>query len=90
MKQAGVLGVSVGTMKRWLTKYTLSNDIQRVEQGKYRKKEHKKIVRKLRNMRNVRFSKFALFAEIAEIAIDDKHHTGRDSGTSRTSNSSRR
>ena len=51
------------------------------------KKEPKKIVRKLRN---VRFSKFALFAEIAEIAIDDKHHTGRDSGTSRTSNSSRR
>ena len=57
------------------------------------KKEPKKIVRKLRNVRNVRFSKFALFAEIAEIAeiaIDDKHHTGRDSGTSRTSNSSRR
>ena len=51
------------------------------------KKEPKKIVRKLRN---VRFSKFALFAEIAEIAIADKHHTGRDSGTSRTSNSSRR
>lgn len=42
------------------------------------KKEPKKIVRKLRN---VRFSKFALFAEIA---IDDKDHTGRDSGTSRT------
>ena len=38
VKQAEVLGVSVGTMKRWLTKYTLSNDIQRVEQGKYRKK----------------------------------------------------
>ena len=54
------------------------------------KKEPKKIVRNLRNVRNVRFSKFALFAEIAEIAIDDKHHTGRDSGTSRTSNSSRR
>lgn len=54
------------------------------------KKEPKKIVRKLRNVRNVRFSKFALFAEIAEIAIADKHHTGRDSGTSRTSNSSRR
>ena len=54
------------------------------------KKEPKKRVRKLRNVRNVRFSKFALFAEIAEIAIDDKHHTGRDSGTSRTSNFSRR
>ena len=54
------------------------------------KKEPKKIVRKLRNVRNVRFSKFALFAEIAEIAIADKHHTGRDSGTSCTSNSSRR
>ena len=51
------------------------------------KKEPKKIVRKLRNVRNVRFSKFALFAEIA---VDDKHHTGKDSGTSRTSNSSRR
>jgi hypothetical protein len=38
VKQAEVLGVIVGTMKRWLTKYTLSNDIQRVEQGKYRKK----------------------------------------------------
>ena len=38
VKQAEVLGVSVGTMKRWLTKYTLSNDIQRVEKGKYRKK----------------------------------------------------
>ena len=38
IQQAEVLGVSVGTMKRWLTKYTLSNDIQRVEQGKYRKK----------------------------------------------------
>ena len=54
------------------------------------KKEPKKIVRKLRNVRNVRFSKFALFAEIAEIAVADKHHTGRDSGTSHTSNSSRR
>ena len=37
VKQAEVLGVSVDTMKRWLTKYTQSNDIQRVEQGKYRK-----------------------------------------------------
>ena len=37
MKQAEVLGISVDTMKRWLTKYTQSNDIQRVEQGKYRK-----------------------------------------------------
>ena len=54
------------------------------------KKEPKKIVRKLRNVRNVRFSKFALFAEIAEIAIADKHHTGRDSGTCRISNYSRR
>ena len=37
VKQAEVLGISVDTMKRWLTKYTQSNDIQRVEQGKYRK-----------------------------------------------------
>ena len=37
VKQAQVLGISVDTMKRWLTKYTQSNDIQRVEQGKYRK-----------------------------------------------------
>ena len=38
VKQAEVLGISVDTMKRWLTKYTQSNDIQRIEQGKYRKK----------------------------------------------------
>ena len=38
VKQAEVLGVALSTMERWLTKYTLSNDIQRVEQGKYRKK----------------------------------------------------
>lgn len=38
IEQAKVLGVSVDTMKRWLTKYTQSNDIQRIEQGKYRKK----------------------------------------------------
>ena len=37
VKQAEVLGISVDTMKRWLTKHTQSNDIQRVEQGKYRK-----------------------------------------------------
>ena len=37
VKQSQVLGISVDTMKRWLTKYTQSNDIQRVEQGKYRK-----------------------------------------------------
>ena len=37
VKQAEVLGISVDTMKRWLTKYSQSNDIQRVEQGKYRK-----------------------------------------------------
>ena len=37
VKQAEVLGISVDTMKRWLTKYTQSNDIQRVGQGKYRK-----------------------------------------------------
>ena len=38
VKQAEVLGVALSTMERWLTKYTLSNDIQRVEKGKYRKK----------------------------------------------------
>lgn len=38
VKQAEVLGISIDTMKRWLTKYTQSNDIQRIEQGKYRKK----------------------------------------------------
>ncbi len=38
VKQAEVLGISVDTMKRWLTKYTQSNDIQRIEQGKYEKK----------------------------------------------------
>ena len=37
MKQAEVLGISVDTMKRWLTKYTQSGEIQRIEQGKYRK-----------------------------------------------------
>ena len=38
VKQAEVLGISVETMKRWLTKYTQSDDIQSIEQGKYRKK----------------------------------------------------
>ena len=37
IKTAQVLGVAEATMKRWLTKYTQSNDIQRVEQGLYRK-----------------------------------------------------
>ena len=37
VKMAEVLGVAEATMKRWLTKYTQSNDIQRVEQGLYRK-----------------------------------------------------
>ena len=37
IKTAEVLGVAEATMKRWLTKYTQSNDIQRVEQGLYRK-----------------------------------------------------
>ena len=37
VKQAEVLGISEDTMKRWLTKYTQSNDLQRVEQGKYKK-----------------------------------------------------
>ena len=37
VKTAEVLGVAEATMKRWLTKYTQSNDIQRVEQGLYRK-----------------------------------------------------
>ena len=37
IRQAEVLGVAEATMKRWLTKYTQSNDIQRVEQGLYRK-----------------------------------------------------
>ena len=37
VKQAEVLGISVDTMKRWLTKYTQSGEIQRIEQGKYRK-----------------------------------------------------
>ena len=37
VKQAEVLGISEDTMKRWLTKYTQSNDLQRIEQGKYRK-----------------------------------------------------
>ena len=37
VKQAEVLGISEDTMKRWLTKYTQSNDLQRIEQGKYKK-----------------------------------------------------
>ena len=37
VKMAEVLGVAEATMKRKLTKYTQSNDIQRVEQGLYRK-----------------------------------------------------
>ena len=37
VKQAEVLGISVDTMKRWLTKYTQSGEIQRIEHGKYRK-----------------------------------------------------
>jgi len=56
---------------------------------KDRKKEPKKIVRKLRNVRKVRFLKFAEIAEIAEIAIADTHHIGKDSGTRHTGNSGR-
>jgi hypothetical protein len=37
VKMAEVLGIAEGTMKRWLTKYTQSGDIQRIEQGRYEK-----------------------------------------------------
>ena len=37
VKMAEVLGVAEATMKRWLTKYTQSGDLQRIEQGIYRK-----------------------------------------------------
>ena len=37
VEQAKVLGIAEGTMKRWLTKYTQSGDIQRIEQGRYEK-----------------------------------------------------
>jgi hypothetical protein len=37
VKQAQVLGISVDTMERWLTKYAQTGDLQRIEQGKYSK-----------------------------------------------------
>ena len=37
VKTAEVLGIVEATMKRWLTKYTQSGDLQRIEQGIYRK-----------------------------------------------------
>ena len=37
VEQAKVLGIAEGTMKHWLTKYTQSGDIQRIEQGRYEK-----------------------------------------------------
>ena len=37
VEQAKVLGIAEGAMKRWLTKYTQSGDIQRIEQGRYEK-----------------------------------------------------
>lgn len=38
VKQAEVLGVAESTMKRWLTKYVQTSDIERVGQGLYKKK----------------------------------------------------
>lgn len=38
VKQAEVLGVAESTMKRWLTKYVQTSDIERVGQGSYKKK----------------------------------------------------
>jgi hypothetical protein len=54
VEQAKVLGIAEGTMKRWLTKYTQSGDIQRIEQGRYERRVHKARVRKLRFVRFVR------------------------------------
>ena len=38
VKQAEVLGVAESTMKRWLTKYVQTSDIERIGQGLYKKK----------------------------------------------------
>ncbi len=67
--QAEVLGVAETTMKRWLTKYVQTSDIERIGHGLYKKKGAYIVCAKCENCAihcpiNLTFSHFSHFAHI--------------------------